>query len=116
MTDCFLVRQELKSLLKLTDEEIGNYESLILCAVSWVESLLKQEQSENDALIVHLCAAKAYYQISLVQNEGINSFSAGEVSFSVDNNTSTAAEKLLEDALRNCSELLIDSSFAFKAV
>lgn len=116
MTDCSLVRQELKSLLKLTDEDIINYDSLILCAVNWVKSLIKQEQNENDALIVHLCTVKAYYQISLIQNDGISSFSAGEISFSADNNSFTGAKKMLEDALSSCSHLITDSSFAFKAV
>lgn len=116
MTDCALVKDELKVLLSLTDEEISNYDSLILCAVNWVNSLIKQEQSENDVLIVHLCAAKAYYQISLMQNDGVSSFSAGEVSFSMGNNSLTSAERLLEDALTSCGDLIVNSSFAFKAV
>lgn len=116
MTDCALVKDELKALLNLKDEEIGNYDSLIFCAVSWVNSLIRQEQSENDVLIVHLCAAKAYYQISLMQNDGVSSFSAGEVSFSVSNNSLNCAEKLLEDALLSCGDLIVNSSFSFKAV
>lgn len=116
MTDCSLVRHELKTLLSLTDDEVSNYDSLIICAVSWVNSMLKQEQSKNDALIVHLCAAKAYYQISLMQNDGISSFSAGEVSFSTSNNSFASAKCLLDDALSSCSDLIVNSSFAFKAV
>lgn len=116
MTDCALVKDELKVFLDMTDEETDNYDSLILYAVNWVNSLIKREETENDMLIVHLCAAKVYYQLSLMQNDGVHSFSAGEVSFSVDNDSLTSAEKLLEDAMSSCGDLIMNSSFAFKAV
>lgn len=115
MTDCTLVREELNNILQMTDKEIESCDSLIEYSVSCINPLIRTED-ENDIRIVHLCAVKAYYQILLMQNEGVSSFSAGEVSFSADNSALAAAQKLLEEAMSSCSSLMTDSSFAFKAV
>ena len=115
MTDCSLVKQELKALLSENDDEIENYGNLIECAVKWVSSLIENEKNENDALIIHLCAVKLYYQISLLHNDSVSSFSAGEVSFSMENSMESA-RKLLDDAILSCKKLLTGNCFAFKAV
>lgn len=115
MTDCGLVRDELKALLSLTDDEADGYDALINYAVSCIGALIKNSEDENDIRIVHLCAVKAYYQLSLVQDDGISSFSAGEVSYSRDTSAHGRAKALLDDAVSACADL-ISGGFAFKAV
>lgn len=116
MTDCSLVKDELKAMLDLTDEEMKKYEGAVCYAASCISALLKDESAENDLRVVHLCAVKAYYQQLLLQGDGVKRFSAGEVSYSMDASAETAAKQLLSEALTACGTLIKDSAFAFEAV
>jgi hypothetical protein len=116
MTDCSKVQNELMILLDFSQEDIEKYDSLIDYAVNCVKPLIKSESDENDVRIIHLCAIKAYYQIVLLQDEGVNSFSAGEVSYSVDTSTVSNIKLLLKDALLDCKDLINISDFAFEVV
>jgi hypothetical protein len=84
--------------------------------VNCVKPLIKADVDENDVRLVHLCAIKAYYQIVLMQLDSVSSFSAGEVSYSMDTSSSTKAKMLLDEALSSCKDLIDTSAFAFKAV
>ncbi len=118
MTDYSLVKEEIINISSFDEEKIDKYENFIMSAVSCIESLLKDKETENDIRIVHLCAVKAYYQIVLMEqnNDGIASFSAGDVSYSVDTSSADRAKALIDIALSECSELISNSSFVFKAV
>jgi len=118
VTDYSLVKEEIMTISSFDEEQIDKYKNFILSAVSCVESLLKDKETENDIRIVHLCAVKAYYQIILMEqsNDGVTSFTAGDVSYSVDTSSADRAKALLDIALSECSELVSNSSFVFKAV
>lgn len=116
MTDCSLVSNELKTLLGISSDDVEQYDSLVLYAINSVKPLIKDDIDENDIRIIHLCAVKAYYQIALTQCDGMNSFSAGEVSFSMDTSFSARAKYLLDDAYKTCSDLIRSDDFAFEVV
>lgn len=121
MTDLTLIKDELSSVMKLDDSEIEDSEQIITAAAQYIFSVLKNKENENDSSIVHLCAARAYYQILLIsQRDDITSFKAGDVSFSRASSDLENAQRLYELALEQSSELLNSSgstnAFAFKAV
>lgn len=119
MTDYGNVKNELMLIMNCTEEEINPYEIYVQSAVEYVSGLLKSPDCENRADVVYLCAAKAFYLISLVKEAGnseIKSFKAGDVSYTVGNSQLSAAEKILSIAVSDCRNLLVNDSFVFKAV
>lgn len=118
MTDFGLVKEEVIKISSLSENQIDKYDNFILSCVSCIEPLLKDKENENDARIVHFCAVKVYYQIMLTEqnNDGITSFQAGDVSYTVDASAADKAKVLLDIARDDCKDLLQNSSFAFKAV
>lgn len=119
MTDYSSVKNELMLIMDCNEDEVQKYEMYVQNAVCCVFNLLKNEEYENRAEIVHLCAAKAFYKISLIKeagNCGVKSFKAGDISYTVDNSLSLAAEKVLADAAADCRNLIADDEFVFKAV
>lgn len=93
---------------------------------TWVERVDGKKTDDGEdfyqlkakAYIIRFCAVKAYYQIVLADNEddGITSFKAGDVSYTKDSSSAERAEKMLKLAMRDCGELIKNSSFSFKAV
>lgn len=122
MTDLTLIKNELISVMKLEDSDIEDNEQIISACAQYVFSILKNAENENDASIVHLCAARSYYQILLIsQSDDVTSFKSGDVSFSRASSDLENAQRLYELALEQCSALLNPSgsnatAFAFKAV
>lgn len=118
MTDNSLVKNELADIMHCEAKQLERYEAYINNAVLSTASLLKDVQDENDSRIIRFCAVKAYYQIVLADNEddGITSFKAGDVSYTKDSSSAERAEKMLKLAMRDCGELIKNSSFSFKAV
>ena len=116
MTDCSLVSNELKTLLAISSDDVEQYDSLVEYAVESVRPLIKNDVDENDVRIIHLCAVKAYYQIALTQCDGMSSFSAGEVSFSMDTSYPDRAKALLDEAYKGCGNLIGSNDFAFEVV
>ena len=116
MTDFSLVSNELKLLLGLDNDEVDKYERLVEYAVQSVKPLINEGLDENDVRIVHLCAAKAYYQIAISFYDGLNSFKAGDVSFTADASFSKRAKELLDEAYKSCSGLLKNNNFAFEVM
>ena len=117
MTDSNLVISELMLIMNCGKEEAEHYGSYIQSVTASVCSLLKSNEYENDARIVHLCAAKAYYTILLTDENGsLSSFKAGDISYKVDNNSLNNARILLENAYADCEQLTASGKFAFKAV
>lgn len=118
MTDYGLIKNELAVLLQCDSELMDKYDAYIKNSAAAVYSLLKNQQDEDDLRIVHLCAAKAYYQIALTEDagDGIASFKAGDVSYTKNASYADNAEKLLVYAQKNCREMIKGEGFAFKAV
>lgn len=116
MTDCSLVSNELMLLMNIDGDELEKYEHLIDYAIAGVKPLINNGVDENDVRIIHLCAVRAYYQIAITQCDGVNSFKAGEVSFSMDTSYPARAKALLDEAYRSCSDLIRNDGFAFEVV
>ena len=99
----------------------GNHSNhIFLCKMEceYINSLLKSSDDENNSCVIFLCAAKAYYRYMLTnQSDGITSFKAGDVSYSLD--TSSALENaraIYNFALEQCASLIKNNHFAFEAV
>ena len=96
MTDLVKVKKDFITLSSLSEEEAGKYESLIYMETEYINSLLKNDGDENKNTVVFLCAARAYYQYVLTnQSEGITSFKAGDVSYSIDTSSNLENAKAI---------------------
>lgn len=118
MTDLSKIKAEFITLSSLSEEDAGRYQSLIEMECEYINSLLKSSDDENNSCVIFLCAAKAYYRYMLTnQSDGITSFKAGDVSYSLD--TSSALENaraIYNFALEQCASLIKNNHFAFEAV
>lgn len=118
MTDLSKVKEEFITLSLSSEEDANKQQSLIYMETEYINSLLKSSDDENNSCVVFLCAAKAFYRYALTnQSDGITSFKAGDVSYSVD--TSSALENaraIYNFALEQCTSLIKNSCFAFEAV
>lgn len=100
------VKARVKSIFSLNNDEIKECDTYIEYAVKCVSPMIKDNVDENDIRIVHLCALKAYYYYSLMRDDSISSFSAGEVSYTLNTDISSKLEALIEDAAVSCKDLL----------
>lgn len=118
MTDYSLIKNKLIDIFHYSEAELETYSSFIEGAVDYAAHILIEEEKANDARIVNLCAVKAYYQIVLTScaDDGITSFKAGDISYTRDLSSVSRAKALLETALADCSDLIKNSRFSFKAV
>lgn len=118
MTDCSLVKAELACIMNCGEDEIEQYMLYIHNSVGYVSSVIRNTDDENDARILHLCAVRAFYSILLTQstNDGISSFKAGDVSYTMDMSALKGAKALLDMAVQSCSDLIKTEGFAFEAV
>lgn len=116
MTDCSLVKARLESLFSLNEEEAAGCDSFIEYTVNCVRPMIKEGVDENDIRIIHLCVLKAYYQYLLTHDDFISSFSAGEVSYSVDTCAPLRIKSLLDEAANACKDLMSCDDFAFLVV
>ena len=116
MTDINPIIKELSFLLDTDEEDTAKHSNIINSTAACVKALIKDDVDNNDSRIIHLCAVKAYYQIVLMQEDEISSFSAGDVSYSKNASAVDKAEKLLKAAMNDCSDLLKSTGFAFKVV
>lgn len=111
------VRNILKSLGDLSDEELDTYSMVINNCVYTVSSHIKSE-TENDERISYLAAAKANYEIALARSgsDRVTTFKAGDVSISESDSFIEYAKELFESAKHDCSDLISDEGFAFLGV
>lgn len=117
MTDYTLIKNELKLIMGVDDNEIEKYDGLIINAASCISSMLSSADYENDARIVHLCAAKAYVKLLLInQGDDVISFKAGDVSYTKGISCIENARQIYAMAADDCREMLKADGFAFKAV
>ncbi len=119
MTDYSSVKSKL--LLLLGDEAEGEgteYDGFVHNAVDCISPTV-DEELQNDERVIFYCAARALYDLRLVESMGadyVTSFKAGDVSFTRDSSVLEGAEKLLETARAQCSGIIGDGGFSFKAV
>lgn len=115
MLDITLVENSLKAMGGFEDGFEKNYTSFIQSAVKSVSEMIRDDADENDARLIQLAAAKAYYGIlcSAERSNGVTSFSAGDISISEKSGGEKSAADFLRFALNECKCLIRNDSFAF---
>ena len=100
-----------------TEEELASLSLIINNAISVVAELADGENLNCERLIF-LAAAKANYDISLASNcsDGITSFRAGDISITQSRESISCARAILDDAMKNASDIISDNGFAFLGV
>ena len=118
MTDLSLIKKDFILLSSYTNEQASRFESIMEMEAEYVDSLLKNSDDDNKACVVFLCSARAYYQCLLTnQSDGVSSFKAGDVSYSLDLNEAVKnARAIVDFALAKCAPLLKDDSFAVEVI
>lgn len=110
------VKAILCSLSSRSIEELEQYEPIVKNAVN-IASRLVCEDAHGDDRAEYFAATKANYDISLASNcDGVTSFSAGDVSISQGSNSHLNAKAMLDDAMKNASDIISDNGFAFLGV
>lgn len=96
-------------------EELEQISPVIGNAVYVVSRLVKEEEHNSDRA-VYLAGAKANYDLSLIRNcDNVTSFSAGDVSITQDRSYNPAKE-ILDETIKNASDIICDNGFAFMGV
>lgn len=117
MTDYNAVKNELYVLTEYESGQLDKYDGIIESVCDSVSSQLKSSELEADKRIIHLAAAKCYYQILLLnQSESLTSFKAGDISYTMSSASVEGARELYDQAVKDCADLLKTDSFAFEAV
>lgn len=102
----------------LENSEIYSWKSIIDDACSYVQSIvIKDELKDADkSRLEMLCAIYAYRLYSLCNDEGIASFSAGDVQITSSADGKSKADRLWREYSEQCSDLIQDNNFLFGAV
>lgn len=101
-----------------SSEAAEEFSVIIENAVSFVQDIIRDESSQSDSKVIFLAAAKANYDLALIQGEkdGITSFSAGDISISKSSSSAENAKLLFENAKSDCAALISDNGFVFRGV
>ncbi len=113
------IKDYLMAMGDFTAEEIEKYGFILESSVTSVLDLLKDSADVNDARIMLLMAAKAYYKICCLPSfsDGVTSFSAGDVSITEKEGIAlNGAKEIYNTALSDCREFINDNSFAFLGI
>ena len=117
MTDYDVIKNELANMMGCEVSALENYDSLIEHCTDSITARVRNAQAHSDSRLNTLCAVKSYYQILLAnQSDNITSFKAGDISYSTDSSALDNAKSLYAAMLKDCSDIIDDGSFAFKAV
>ncbi len=112
--------ENVKSLVKTIggyeDNELDRFDILIENIIDTLNSQLKNPSYCNDARIEMLAATTVNYQLVIVENDGVTSFKAGDLSVTQSGYAAMNAKTLLDNAKENATDLIIDSGFAFLGV
>lgn len=114
-------KEDVKALLIVIgdydSEQIQKYQQLLENAISIVGKMA-DESDHADSRIVYLAAAKANYDIKLIEScsGSVSSFTAGDVSITENANAVDNSKQLLNSAIADASTLIIDKGFAFLGV
>ncbi len=108
------VKKAVSDLTGLSESELEGYGLIIENAAQAVKDMLTDSESDKGIM---LTAAKAAYEISLYKyGDGVTSFKAGDVSFSMNGEAVKNAERAYENALSDCRDIIKDSGFVFRSV
>lgn len=112
------VTERFTKLSGLEKSEVYNWKSVIDEAVRFVGSRLrKQELDLSDMLRVEtLCAVYAYRLYTLCSDDGISSFTAGDVKLTSSADAVKKAERLWNEYKFLCSDLVNADEFLFGAI
>lgn len=102
----------------LDKSDAYEWKSVIDDAVSYINSIIiKDELSDSDIIRIEtLCAVYAYRLYILCGNDGISSFTAGDVKLTSSADAAQNAEKLWREYRNRYSDLVGAESFMFGAV
>lgn len=100
------------------NSEIYRWRTLIDDAVSYVNSLVKKSDTdENDnRRLEMLCAVYAFKLYELCNDESISSFSVGDVKVASSAERSGRAEKMWREYAEKAQDLISDEKFLFGRV
>ena len=108
------LKKTVSDLTGLSAAELEDYSLIIENAAQAVKNMLSSPDCEKGVM---LAAAKAAYEISLYRyGDGVTSFKAGDVSFSMSGEAVKNAERAYNNALSDCRDIIKDSGFVFRAV
>ncbi len=109
------VTQALKEIGGYTDDDMIRYKSIIEVNSALVdEDTVKQK---DYCKIVYFLAAKTNYELCLMMhNDGVTSFSAGDVKIVQSSADVNRAKELYEMTMKNAADYITDSGFAFLEV
>lgn len=109
------VNEALKFIGDYSEDEIKKYSRVIENAVL---SICGTADNCDDERLIYLCAVKANYDIVLItgSTDNVTSFTAGDVSITQGSTLTEHAKQLYMNALKDCSDLIKDSGFAFLGV
>lgn len=112
------IKEYLAAMGNYSEEDIEKYKFILDASVTSVLDILSDDADVNDARIMQLMAARAYYKICCIDsNSSVISFTAGDVSFSEKAGAAiSGAEAIYKSALQDCSRFIQDSGFAFLGV
>lgn len=122
---CWEVKDSLKRLVELTDEEENGAMQLCRECFNEITSQLKADADTEDARVTAAAAGLAYYKTILKRHtqpvsEEITSFKAGDVSISQGKSDTSSHLKTADEYFRQCFAKLIplceDNGFAVKNV
>ena len=110
------IKENLKLIAELTDEETEKYLPLMEAKVSvYANAEISEEDEQRLAM---LAAAEVNYQIALASDGtgSVTSFKAGDVSITESNRSLDSAKTLAESMEKDCRDLAEDGSFVFRTV
>ncbi len=118
MIDKQKINEYLKVIANLSDEELVKYQTFVNSEIKSICECLIQESDADDERVIALVGAKANYDIALAKSseDGVVSFSAGDISISENSKYLDNAKALVDLAYKKCTTLLSDNSFAFLGV
>lgn len=118
MIDIDRVYEVLEVLSGKSADELRCLAPIVSNAISVMSRLVKEE-CHGEERAVFLTASKANYDIYLIsqcENDGVTSFSAGDVKITQKSNDGNCAGEIYNSALQASADLILDNGFAFLGV
>lgn len=115
MIDIKAVRAHLKVLGGYSESRMEDFALLIEHAAETVTRQLPDGTDASDTRLVHLAAVKALCMIENADffGDGVSVFKAGDITVEKSSAGTESLKQLLEEAEKDCRDLLCDSAFAF---
>lgn len=112
------IKEYLAAMGNYSEEDMEKYKFILDASVTSVLDMLNDDADVNDARIMQLMAARAYYKICCLDSaSSVTSFAAGDISFSERAGAAlNGAEEIYKTALNDCRQFVNDTGFAFLGV